>query len=69
MNKFKCIEDKVNSGILRRSPKKVDGLTKDKIYFGALAAIGDGGFLEIAIYNDNKEWESYDPELFVPGEE
>lgn len=66
--KLKCL--KLKDGLIF----KTKGLTIGKIYYGSpvTLSIGNwdtGGNIKFVIFNDDKEWKTYDKELFEPAGE
>ena len=60
--KFKCKTDQKKA--LLGKLVKIDGVTKDKVYDGAIVV--NNGQTSLIIYNDDQKWEALDLEYFEP---
>lgn len=73
---FKCVDDQVETttGFFTTTTvlSKIDGLTKDRVYVGAIVSNTSGGQLststtfQIIVWDDNKEWCAYNIDRFEP---
>lgn len=69
--KMQCVNNKVEKGWFNKTKHKVNGLTKGKIY-NVLLYSNSYGFQFInttprfLVYNDNNEWQEYNPNRFKP---
>lgn len=73
--KLKCVTgyEAPSNGFLglgAHGRKPIDGLTEGKEYSGEVCPLASGQYTSTTvyflIYNDNKEWETYDLNLFTP---
>lgn len=82
--KVKCIKDNTDYvkgglfGIGEKLESKIDGLTKNKTYNAEVIShtqcSGYGTTLSVEseivffIFNDDEQWQAYNPDLFVPAD-
>lgn len=71
--KYVCVDSEYEEGFFKKTICKLEGLTVGKTYDGTPINMPIGGGsaslrneIELLVYDDNKEWETYSIHRFKP---